>query len=608
MKHYFSSISFIALLCLFFYSCEWDNDEKNYIEIERPQSITMGIDLAGVKEDEVIYIYNDTYLYFSLSTQGKTLLQTNFYLDGNSIGGDFDRIRLSLNQLDNKEHILKVVVVAKTGSGSIADFANLEHYIGEYNFKIRFVDQGATKDRLTVKQTLDNNKYLKLTWNKPSMPISKYEVYNKTWSGDENLIATINDPNQNWYLDENYVYGFKQYIVRAFVSNSKDVYFEGLHTATYSTINEDNFKVEILGLNEAKLVFTNPNPYPFCVVVQDADNHIYEMKNVNSVLFTKPLFPIYGESLRTFLLPANYEGNNYSDFDGFNFYYSDNTLQGLPNVTTVDVTKQQLIGSNFSDFYVYDKDLKRVSSAHILYQLHSRSRISSLANGFTVIQDMSNYIHVYSNNSINNELWDLPLGLYDDFSTGKNKIAVTNYLNNTLSVYDVTTQNKIITMNYGGEPKYSRWLYSFLSYDDKYLAVFGREYSSPVGWYKIYEISGNTLIERKSEEDVAINDIIFNYNKPDEVIISYTGKFDIVDLSTMQRKQTITGSFRGIDKITGNLIYRTTGSGYQFKILNPNYTNEILSFYTNEDNDVKLFNKYLIMRDYFIHTDKIKNK
>ena len=129
MKQYTNSIYLISLFCLLFFSCEWDNNDKNYIELEKPQDITMGIDLAGVREDEVIYIYNNTNLFYSLSTQGKALLQVNLYLDGNSIGSDISKIHLSVNQINDEEHDLKVVIVLRSGSGSVADFANLEQQV-----------------------------------------------------------------------------------------------------------------------------------------------------------------------------------------------------------------------------------------------------------------------------------------------------------------------------------------------------------------------------------------------------------------------------------------------------------------------------------------------
>lgn len=612
MKQYTNSIFFISLLCLFFYSCEWDNNDENYIELEKPQDITMGIDLAGVREDEVIYIYNDTYLYYSLSTQGKTVLQINFYLDGNSIGSDINQLRLSVDQIDNEEHNLKVVIMLKSGSGSVADFANLEQYIGEYNFKIRFVDQGSTENRLKVSQTIDENKYLKLTWDEPSLPVDKYEVYSKTWSGDEKLIGTINDPTQNWCVDKNYVYGFQQYRVVAHVSNSSDVYLEGFHTVEYATINEDNFKVEILGLNKAKLTFTNTNPYPFCLVVKDVFGNIYKMRDGNSISFTKTLFPVYNEMLNLYLLPANYEGTDYSTFDNFNFYFSDNILEGSPNVTAVDMVKKQLIGSNFSDFYVYDNNLKVVNNAIIHYNLSTGSQINSLVNGLVAIQDINYFLHIYSDNTLNRELHVLSLNYTDNFVTGKDKIAVTDPVNNTLSVYEGATAIKLFTNNYGGERDYSRWLSPFLSYDDKYIAVLNYNFNTRLAWYKIYEISDNTLTEKKEEDNVPVNNIVFNYNKPNEVFICYNTRFDIVDLTTMQTKKSITGSFRDVDIITGNLLYKvnsTTGAlTDQYKILDSNYTDEILSFSTVSRSGAQLFNNYFMISNYFIHTDKIRNQ
>jgi len=67
-----------------------------------------------------------------------------------------------------------------------------------------------------------------------------------------------------------------------------------------------------------------------------------------------------------------------------------------------------------------------------------------------------------------------------------------------------------------------------------------------------------------------------------------------------------------VDILTGNLLYKvnsTTGSlTNQYKILDSNYTDEILSFSTGNQSGARLFNSYFMINNYFIHTDKIKNQ
>ena len=46
----------------------------------------------------------------------------------------------------------------------------------------------------------------------------------------------------------------------------------------------------------------------------------------------------------------------------------------------------------------------------------------------------------------------------------------------------------------------------------------------------------------------------------------------------------------------------------QYKILDSNYTDEILSFSTGNQSGARLFNSYFMINNYFIHTDKIKNQ
>lgn len=613
MKYSINLIFTISLFsCLLFYSCEWDNNDENYIEREKPEDIVIGIDLAGVEEDKVIYIYNNSYLYYSLSTQGKTVLQTDYYLDGNSIGTDISQVFLSVDQIDDKEHNLKLVITLKSGSGSIADFANMEFYVGEYNFKIRFIEQASPENRLKVSNALDENNYFKLIWDKPALPVDRYEIYNVTWWGETDKFITTISPDQNWYVDKNYIYGFQQYKVVAYVSNSLDIQFEGFHTVKYNTFNEDNFEVKIIGLDKAKLTFTNPNPYPFCLVVKDRSGRIYKMRNENSVLLEKSLFPASGEVLDTYLLPADYEGEDYSNFANFHFYYSDDHLQERPNVITVDQVKKQLISSRFSNFYVYDKNLEVINSAYIPYDFSTESQINSLINGLVAIQDINHFIHIYSDNTINKELQIFPLNYTDKFATGKNMIAIADMENNILSIYDAATGTNLFVNAYEKEQNYSRAFVPYLSYDDKFIAILNYDFNNRLGWYKFYEISDNVLIEKKSETNASVTGFFFNYNKPDEVIIRYNTGFDIVDLATMQTKKSIVGNFRNIDVVTGNLLYKvnstTEALTEQYVVLAPNYTDEVISFATSIYSNPSLFNNYFMSGDFYIHFDKIRNQ
>ena len=59
------------LFIIAFVSCEFDSDKEFYKDIEKPEDILVGIDLAGVTPGEPIYIYENTRLYFSMNTSGK---------------------------------------------------------------------------------------------------------------------------------------------------------------------------------------------------------------------------------------------------------------------------------------------------------------------------------------------------------------------------------------------------------------------------------------------------------------------------------------------------------------------------------------------------------
>lgn len=401
------------------------------------------------------------------------MLYTSFYLDGKELGpinwreeGSTDlnhEVELYIDLTDDKEHDLKVITTLKSGSGSVADFANMEHHIGEFNFKVRFIDRNQEANSLEISQTLDENKHLKLSWSKPELPVDRYEIYDNYASYTP--MATVYG-DRNWFVDEDYFYGFRQYKVVAYILNSPDISYEGLHTVEYTTITEDHFEIEILGPEKARLIFNNPNPYPLRLAVEDRYGNIYKVEDGKDIIFKKTLFPVYYQALNVYLIPEDYEGNNYSAFQRIDCYYSDNSLEGSPNVTTINAADDQIIGLYSSNYYVYDKNLQKARGAIIQYNLSSVSRINSLTNGMVAIQDINNYLHMYSDNTISRELWALSLEPGAQFATGKEKIAVTEPPEiNKLSIYDATTKARLLTVDYGVEQHYSRKLYPRISYD-----------------------------------------------------------------------------------------------------------------------------------------------
>ena len=72
-------------LSLLLISCEWDNDDINYIEVDKGDLKNLSIDLAGINPNELIEIPNNSFFYYSLSDDAFKLINQQFYLDGIAI-------------------------------------------------------------------------------------------------------------------------------------------------------------------------------------------------------------------------------------------------------------------------------------------------------------------------------------------------------------------------------------------------------------------------------------------------------------------------------------------------------------------------------------------
>ncbi len=69
-----SNIIFALLTIFLFSACEYDSDNIYYKDLEKPKDIQIGVYLARVSPYDTIYIYANTYLYYSLNTLGKETL------------------------------------------------------------------------------------------------------------------------------------------------------------------------------------------------------------------------------------------------------------------------------------------------------------------------------------------------------------------------------------------------------------------------------------------------------------------------------------------------------------------------------------------------------
>ena len=255
------------LLCLFYIitasfliSCEFDSDKEFFREIEKPGEIMIGLDLAGVRPNDPIYIYDDTKLYFNLNNAGKKLFNQEVMINGQllySTGGDYITI-IKDNLIKGANNSLKMTFRIKTDSGSLADLLNAEFYEGVFEFILIPVDNAFD---LGVSDGITNEGYLELKWDKPSfeqLDIESYEIKFKDFRG-ENIIETL-DGSATSFVDKDYIGGYRSYsISMKFVEGKikdKVVYYN----MSYSGITSDDIKIEFNDLESTTIEWL-PNKY-----------------------------------------------------------------------------------------------------------------------------------------------------------------------------------------------------------------------------------------------------------------------------------------------------------------------------------------------------------
>lgn len=323
-RHYTYSI--IALLCLLFSSCEWENDEMNYVELERPQAKAIEIKLTDFDDGQTIYVYDKTYVHYTIAPIDETLIEPFYYFDGVRLSPPLDgRIYLSshYNPDVKGEHILEIRLEYRTETGSIAEKVGLEKYIGVRQFKVRFIggeDEEEEEEEeppienpsLNIYQALDKDNHLVLRWDRPKVPTVTYKIYAQTTLvGDFELIAEFENPTSSKFVDEDYYYGFRQYKIEAY-SDPSTICAEEYFTVKYEPISKDHFVFAAQGSKEVSVSFTNPNPYPYTLFLESSSGVVKRINKGETVTFLqKPSEYMFFEA---FLAPLNYEGNDYEQF------------------------------------------------------------------------------------------------------------------------------------------------------------------------------------------------------------------------------------------------------------------------------------------------------
>jgi hypothetical protein len=615
----FSYYILILLLCAGFYSCEFDSNDFNYVQLEKPiEEIQLGLDLAGVNPHEIIYVYNNSIFSYSLFTDGKDILSRQFYLDGNPIATNQQTGEAFLNKeiTDNEIHELKLIITLRTESGSLAEYANYEVYVGEFLFKIKMI---SVSDSLNIKQTIDKNNNLKLEWDKPTgYEIAGYNIY-KGDSEHGELLASINNPNETNFVDTDYAYGYKSYTIAAKIKNSFNLTVKDHISVQYSNMSPEDFETHRISANEILIKWKNPNLFPSKYALTydfNREKKIIE-DGVNEVIIPAANFPSWHEPFSLYILPKTADVNRYEYYSNVSGAYKDKSFEAIS--FGANVSGYMMHALNFKTLNNYNLyTMEGTSTTNHLLSLDTGCEVQISKDGKIAIVNSYGFVHVYSDYTMKKEINQFEVGHYPFKVIGNSGILIEK--RSGFKLYDINTKDVIISKAWNSViPNGEIVTKTSISENGKHIYVQCIEYNSPnpnKQWIELYEVvEDNSLELLETESGKNIQSIHFHPIKNNVAIIQYLpheeNKFVIVDILTKERKE-IKGEYMNIDPVNGNLLFRGEeyrNNHYNLYVWDKNYSKEKIKIELANINTFAssyLYNNNLFFNNSYLNLSNLK--
>ena len=482
-------------------------------------------------------------------------------------------------------------------------------YVGEFNFKVKFVP--ASTGSLNIRQTLDEQNHLKLVWDKPEgYEVESYYVYNGD-VGYPKPKAIITNPDQTYYVDKNYAYGYKFYIIIAKLKNGNEVVIREDFLVRYTNVNQDNFEIERISPDKFKIKWTNPNPFPCKYVFRSLyDNKVTVLEGATELVIPAEIFPSISYNFHLYILPAEANSSQYESYGlvwgsfgdkkvGYNFSY------------VADPVNSMLLGLDYTNLFRYDlskMDLQGVAKHNLI--LHSGCKVKTSNKGLVAIDDHNGTVRVYSNSTLTNQLAAVNTAGFDFYLTDADQLLATSY--DGFSLYDVHTSNLICSKKWNSTDEWTSMVKVFtrISVDGKYIYTVRANYSSNAQIAELYQLTeADTLRLVRSQDAVNITNIEFNPVKANEVVIQYSDfRFSILDVVTGSIVNGY-GTFLNVDALTGNLMYygaEIQNGQFNLNVWDTEYKKVLYKLTTASMNIyARLYNNQLIFSGYCVDLSKM---
>ncbi len=618
------ALAFLVFITLI--SCEFDSDKEFYKEIEKPGEIAVGIDLAGVKPGDPVYIYEDTKLYYTLNASGRELLNVGATLNGEYLHMiSYSYIVISKSNLvRNGENVLKLKIQLKTNSGSLADIMNAEMYEGEFTFNLQPVDNDFD---LAVRNAQTNDKYLRLEWDKPSfdqLEIAGYEIAFTNTRGQTQVIPL--DASATSFVDKDYVCGYRPYTIIMKFSEEKIADKTYIYNMSYTSITSDDITMEFEDLVSTKISWKSNKYRCNYYILYNRNDPV-----VASALFDNPkanlpaaAFPEERGVYTVVIAPDDMDISeiSYSSGGVEKFYHYEAPGDPLEMaVQTYDIPNKLLYGIQGATVRIGDaSDLKILKS----YDSPDFRNLTSVS-----VSPKSNKMLVFI--GYNYGLTDNKVYLFDDKDdlNAAPQIVKTPVTNSRYGEVVLVNDNRIFIRNShdsGGKRIYHSLIdantgeiietletdifhFVDVSHDGSRLAFFDKEEQllhiygiDDNGFEHIHEIK----IGDQMKEDIIYS--TFNPMDTDQLVVrSFSDdKFFVVDAATRDIKR-VDGEFETIDPFNGR-IYSYDKNYSANSLMNiyekGNYDDPVFQFKIQHYGGLLAYNDFIFSYFSYIHISK----
>ncbi|SHE72744.1 hypothetical protein [Dysgonomonas macrotermitis] len=553
MRNIFVLTSFVILFLLG--GCEYNNEESYHNDVQKPEDITIDINLDGISNGQTIYIYAPTKLHYLYDFKSKNILEHEIKLGNEIIQPDSDGI-IEINPerySDNEEIQLTIKVELATGSNSIAEKLGYEKYVGDYNYKIKISKNASFT--LDFKDEITDERYLKVFWALPPLEqveVDYYDVFYRDENGTEKKVTTITDPTQTFFIDESYTSGYRRYLVMPYFKNDRMVW-----QYNYYTKQDDypsyNIVSEPIGLNKIKVTWGD-NKYRCRYALEYLDGTIIDCGEKTEIEIEHNYsFPVHLD-VKLHTIPLDFTGS------------IERTPYSMQNITSKKIGNIRYpmdfdFNLKDSQLYVYDEGKLLSVDLKEMQILRSRSVLTLWDWGKKNLA-YSNYLEklVFAEHE---KFMILNKGL-DSISTVHAKLTqgtqVTVY-----SILCLSKDNRVVTCESGNSGKTlkiydistNKFMYSEqLGYGPAFLSKDGDILCSMAGLAIGYKV-GQTELQVISKTKVDLSkykDSFFSQFQNEILYMIEDDNFYKLNIVTGERIGPINGKFITEDPFTGNIV------------------------------------------------------